>query len=191
MRDRLLAIIRLLKEISEERNGDRAVEARGLLAKIDLQCVGLLVMFFCEIKHLSDILQSLQLNLSTAVTLVDSLVYTLNSYREGSLFNEIWDNTVTLAEQCNIGVAPPGRQVTPSSRLEGYYISTPIVPLQRQVNTDKESFRAGSFISIIDVLLSEVKRTFSKENRIIMQGIQAWNPCSPTFCEKNVVFPFA
>lgn len=42
-------------------------------------------------------LQSPQLNLGTAVTLVDALVDTLNSYREGSLFNEIWDNTVTLA----------------------------------------------------------------------------------------------
>lgn len=45
VRDRLPAIIRLLKEISEERNGDRAVEARGLLAQIDLQFVGLLVTF--------------------------------------------------------------------------------------------------------------------------------------------------
>lgn len=78
-----------------------------------------------------------------AATLVDSLVDTLNSYREGSLFNKIWDNTVTLAKHCNIGVAPPGlpgRQVTQSFRLEGYYISTPIV--QRQVDTDKESFWA-------------------------------------------------
>lgn len=32
---------------------------------------------------------------------------------------------------------------------------TPIV--QRQVSTEKESFRTGSFIPVIDVLLSEVK----------------------------------
>lgn len=101
VRDRLPAIIRQLKQISEEKIGDRAIEARGLLAQVNLKFVGLLVTFtnvFGEIKHLLDILQSPQLNLGTAVTLVDSLVDTLNSYREGSLFNEIWDNTVTLAE---------------------------------------------------------------------------------------------
>lgn len=81
--------MRLLKEISEEQNGDRATEARGLLAQIDLKFVALLVTFtsvLAEIKYLSDILQSPQLDLGTAVTLVDSLVDTLESYREGSLF---------------------------------------------------------------------------------------------------------
>lgn len=121
--DRLPAIIRLLNEISEEQNGDRAIEARGLL--IDLRFVSLLVTFTSvlgEIKYLSDILQSPQLDLGTAVTLVDSLVDTLESYREGSLFNDIWDNTLTLTEQCNICATPPGREVRPSSRLEGHYM---------------------------------------------------------------------
>ncbi|XP_046906195.1 zinc finger MYM-type protein 1-like [Hypomesus transpacificus] len=58
VKDRLPAIMRLLKDISEERNGDRAVEARGLLAQIDLKFVGLLVTLtnvFGEINHLSDV----------------------------------------------------------------------------------------------------------------------------------------
>lgn len=192
VKDRLPAIIHLLKQISEDRNADRAVEAKGLLAQIDLKFICLLITLtniFGEIKHLSDILQSSQLNLGIAVTLVDSLVDTLNGYREGSVFNEIWDNTMTLAEQCSVSVVSSGCQVTPSSRIEGFYISTPIA--QRQVSTDKESYRTGSFISIIDVLLSEMKRRFSKENCVTMEGIQALNPGSSTFCEKNVLFPFA
>ena len=43
VRDRLPAIVLLLKEISEERNGDRAVEAWGLLDQIHLKIVGFLV----------------------------------------------------------------------------------------------------------------------------------------------------
>ncbi|XP_051803041.1 uncharacterized protein LOC127533608 [Acanthochromis polyacanthus] len=190
-RDRLPAIMCLLKEISEEQNGDRATEARGLLVQIDLKFVALLVTFtsVLQIKYLSDILQYPQLDLGAAVTLVDSLIDTLESYREGSLFNDIWDNTLTLTEQCNISVThPPDRQVRPSSMLEGHYTFNPIV--QRQVNTE-ESFQTGSFIPIIDVLLSEVRRRFSKENCVIMKGIQAMNSSSPTFCEKDVVFPFA
>ena len=191
VKDRLPAIMCLLKRLSEERNGDRATEARGLLAQIDLQFIALLLTMtqvFGKIKHLSDALQSPQLNLGVAVTLVDSLVDTLNSYREGSVFNEIWDNAMALAEQCSVGVASR-RQVTPSSRLEGYYISTPIA--QRQVNTDKESFRTGSFIPILDVLLSEIRRRFSKESCVIMEGIQALNPGSSTFCEKTVILALA
>ena len=75
--------------MSTERNSVRAVEARGLLAQIDLKFVGILVTFTNVFDKISDTLQSSQLNLGTAVTLVDSLVNTLNSYREGSLFNEI------------------------------------------------------------------------------------------------------
>uniref|UniRef100_A0A3B3RLL1 TTF-type domain-containing protein n=1 Tax=Paramormyrops kingsleyae TaxID=1676925 RepID=A0A3B3RLL1_9TELE len=144
VRDRLPAIIRLLKEISEEPNGDRAVEARCLLAQIDLKFVGLLATFtgvFGEIKYLSGILQSPQLNLGTAVTLVDSLVEILDSYREGPVFNDIWDKT------------------DPCQAMQHQYGST-------------QSFRAGLFIPIIDMLLSEVKRRFSKENCVTLQGIQ-------------------
>ncbi len=42
---RLPAVIRVLEEISEENNGDRTVDARGLLAQIDLEFIGLLVTF--------------------------------------------------------------------------------------------------------------------------------------------------
>ena len=35
------AITQLLKEIFKDRNGDRAVEARGVLAQVDLKFVGL------------------------------------------------------------------------------------------------------------------------------------------------------
>lgn len=160
------------------------------MAQIDLRFVSLLVTFTTvlgEIKYLSNILQSPQLNLGTAVTLVDSLVDTLESYREGSVFNDIWDNTLT--EQSNISATPPGRQVRPCIRHEGHYLFTPIV--QRQVNTKKESFWTGSFIPVIDVVLSEVKRRFLKENCVTMKGIQTLNPCSATFCEKDIVFPFA
>nr|XP_023674869.1 zinc finger MYM-type protein 1-like [Paramormyrops kingsleyae] len=125
VRDRLPAIIRLLKEISEEPNGDRAVEARCLLAQIDLKFVGLLATFtgvFGEIKYLSGILQSPQLNLGTAVTLVDSLVEILDSYREGPVFNDIWDKT------------------------------DPCQAMQHQCYTSRLS---GLFIPIIDMLLSE------------------------------------
>ncbi len=54
MKDRLPAIIKVLEEISQEPSGERAVEACGLLAQIDLKFVGLLAIFtqvFEDAKH--------------------------------------------------------------------------------------------------------------------------------------------
>lgn len=41
MRDRLPAVLKLLQDLSLKRNGDRSVEARGLLCQIDLHFIGL------------------------------------------------------------------------------------------------------------------------------------------------------
>lgn len=165
VKDRLPAIIKVLEEISQESNGERAVEARGLLAQIDLKFVGLLVIFtqvFGDAKHLSDVLQSPQLNLSTAVALVDSLIETFNDYRQRSHFEQIWDNSMNLAQQCNISPLTPKREVKVSSRLDGHYVTSPIV--KRQMEMDKDTFHKSTFIPVLDVLLCELKRRFSKDN---------------------------
>ncbi len=78
---------------------------KDLLAQIDLKFAGLLVIVtqvFGEAKHLSDVLQSPQLNLSTAVALVDSLIETFNDYRQRSHFEQIWDKSMNVAQQCNV-----------------------------------------------------------------------------------------
>ena len=59
--DTLPALKRLLQEIAQERHGEKTVEARGLLAQIDLEFVVHLVTLrklFGETKLLSDMLQS-------------------------------------------------------------------------------------------------------------------------------------
>lgn len=161
----------LLKQLSEERNGDRSIDARGLLAQIDVRFIALLLTLtrvFGDIKTLSDALQSPQLNLGVAVTLVDSVVNALNSYREGPAFDEIWANVISLADECSVNGGTTGRQVKPSSRLEGHYLSLPIA--QRQVNMDKESFRTGSFLPILDTLVSEIIKDSLKKIVSLWKG---------------------
>lgn len=90
--DRLPAIISVLEEIVEERNGDRSVDARGLLAQMDLQFVGLLVTMtklFGKARCLSDALQSPDLDLSLAVDLVMALVQTFTDCRDETHFEEL------------------------------------------------------------------------------------------------------
>lgn len=46
-------------------------------------------------------LQSLSLDLSKAVDLVEALVQTLNGYRDGSFFDDLWNEVLNTAEQCD------------------------------------------------------------------------------------------
>ena len=101
--DRLPALKRVLQDLVQERNGERSIEARGLLAQIDLGSIVHLVTFskvFGETQLLSDMLPSSSLDFSKAVDLVDALVQTLND-REESFFNNLWDEVLNISEQCN------------------------------------------------------------------------------------------
>lgn len=102
--DRLPALKRVLQEMAQERRGEKSSEARGLLAQIDLEFVVHLVTLrkvFGETKLLSDMLQSPTLDLSRAVDLVEALVQTLNDFRQESFFDNIWDEVLTICEQCD------------------------------------------------------------------------------------------
>lgn len=64
--DRLPAIVQVLEEIASENRPQRAVEARGILAQIDLNFAGSLVLFrkvLSDSKFLSDMLQWTSLGL--------------------------------------------------------------------------------------------------------------------------------
>lgn len=72
MLDRLPAMYRVLQQIGQEKDGDRATDARGLLAQLDVSFIGVRVTFnkvLGQSKFLLDMLQSPLLDLAAAVTL--------------------------------------------------------------------------------------------------------------------------
>ncbi len=84
----------MLEDISEERHPDKAVEARGLLGRIDLNFTGLLSVFkkvLASTTFLSDMLQSPKLDLSKAVDLIGALKQTFEVYRSETYLNSLWD----------------------------------------------------------------------------------------------------
>lgn len=112
-----------------------------------------------EIKYLTDISPLLLLGFSAALTLVDFFLDTIEKVltlmRSGTIPRPLRSNAFC--------------QVTVSSRLEWYYISTSLV--QRQVDAHKESFLHFDCwcVSVRD------RRDFPKRG-----GIQALIPCSPS-----------
>ena len=73
--DRLAAVIRVFHEINED-NPDRAVDARDLLAQIDVKFIVLLPVIrkiLCDTKALSYMLQSPTIDLSRAIDVVNTV----------------------------------------------------------------------------------------------------------------------
>lgn len=91
-RDRLPAIIRLLQQLEDDNNPDRAVEARGLRAQMDGTFILLLIMFctiLAETKTLSDHLQAPGLDLSESVSLVHVVSDRLTALRDDDTFQKV------------------------------------------------------------------------------------------------------
>ncbi|XP_019718752.1 zinc finger MYM-type protein 1 isoform X1 [Hippocampus comes] len=189
--DRLPALKRVLQEIAEE-HGERSVEARGLLAQINFEFTVHLVVLrkvFGETKLLSDILQSLTLDISKAVDLVEALVKTLSDFRQESFFDDVWDEVLNVFGQCDPTPPAEKRPKTLSSKLSQHCVLTTLG--QREPERDKDWFRTNFFYPVIDLMLSELERRFSSKNCEIMNSIPALNPQKDTFLKEKDLFSFA
>ncbi len=190
--DTLPALKRLLQEIAQERHGEKTVEARGLLAQIDLEFLVHLVTLrklFGETKLLSDMLQSETVDLSRAVDLVNALVQTLNDHRQESFFDKLWDEALNICEQCDSATTSVAkRQKMLSSRLSGYCTLSTVG--QREVERDKDMFRTSFFYPVIDSMLNELNRRFANTNCELMRSIQSLSPQSDAFLKESNVFSF-
>lgn len=188
--DRLPAVLRVLQDISTENHRDRSIDARGLLAQIDLTFIGLLATFrklFGNTKLLSDLLQSPSVDLAMAVDMVESLCDTFQEYRTETFCDQLWHDIVETAKQCNIAIQDgEKRSQKVSSRLGGSYVTCTIG--LRKDNYDKDTFRQRLLYPILDSLIGEMNRRFSKPNCLIMKGIQALHPKSTTFLQDEQVF---
>ncbi|KAF3843309.1 hypothetical protein F7725_002158 [Dissostichus mawsoni] len=149
--DRLPALKRVLQDIAQERNGERSIEARGLLAQLDLEFIVHLV----------------------------TLRKTLNDFRHESFFDNLWDEVLNISEQCDTAIQPAAKRpkTLSSKRVES---CVPTTVGQRETEQDKHGFRTAFFYPVIDQMLSELNIRFSN-NCDMMNSIQALNPKSDAF----------
>ena len=184
--DRLTAVIRVLDDISDEANPQRAVDARGLRSQIDLNFIGLLAVFrkvLGEAKFLSEMLQSPNVDLTKAADLTETLRQTFEEYRKEESFNELWNTVIKTCNDCNIStIAQSKRTRHTSSRLHDSLVTSTVG--QRTHIDSKDYFRIGIFTPVVDSMIREMDRRFSKFSSNIMRGIQALNPSSNGFLKE-------
>uniref|UniRef100_A0A672SDU0 HAT C-terminal dimerisation domain-containing protein n=1 Tax=Sinocyclocheilus grahami TaxID=75366 RepID=A0A672SDU0_SINGR len=192
--DRLPAVFRLLQEIVHDSSGDRSVEARGLLAQLDLSFIGHLETFnkiLGQSKFLPDMLQSPSVDLATAVNIVEALLDTLQQYRDENFFEDMWKEVEEMVAKCQVSLEKvEKRQQVLSSKLCGSVI-TSSTGARRENLGDKEAFKRHIFYPVIDSFMGELHRRFSKRNCAIMHGIQALHTKSSTFLQEEPLFSFA
>lgn len=187
---RLSAVKRVLEDISEESHPDRAVEARGLLGQIDLNFTGLLSAFkkvLGSTTFLSDMLQSPKLDLSKAVDLIGALKQTFEEYRSETYLNSLWDEIMQTCDNCGISsdMSLHKRKKQLSRTLQGCVVTSTVG--QDVKMESKETFKLHLYYPIIDCMIGEIERRFTKLNCGIMKGIQALNPSSSNFLDEESI----
>lgn len=180
----------VLDDISYESDSDRGVKARGILGQIDLNFVGLLVVFrkvLGDTKCLSDLLQSPNTDLLRAVDLIEALRQRFEEYRnEKNHLDELWNTIVEICGKCSIPITVRLKRVTQTTRaLDDSFVTSTLG--QRSQVDSKDAFRRRIFLPIMDSLISEMEKRFSKSSIQIMKGIQGLNPASDVFLREDVV----
>ncbi|MEQ2248627.1 hypothetical protein ILYODFUR_020894 [Ilyodon furcidens] len=132
-------------------------------------------------------LQSSTLDLASAVYLVGALQDTFQDYRNEKYFGELWKEVEDLAEQSKIGVQ--ANKIHP--RISSSFLDSLVMSTVGQRNCDDEGFPRSLFNQVIDCLITELKRRFSKKGCEIMLGVQSLNPKSAVFLNEEPLFAFA
>ncbi|XP_066969177.1 zinc finger MYM-type protein 1-like [Macrobrachium rosenbergii] len=178
---RLECIMRLLKEISEDDIGARAVSARGLLAQIDAEFVYLLQFFtdiLGKVNKVSTQLQDKQADLGKAANLISSLHEHLVNVRNSDLNDHYSEKVNELCRKCCITPTTTRKRVKKPRKLDGFIVfetsgQGSSVPCHVQ--------HIRIFYEVLDCLISELDRRFSKESNAIFCGISALCPGGQTF----------
>uniref|UniRef100_A0A3P9BEC3 HAT C-terminal dimerisation domain-containing protein n=1 Tax=Maylandia zebra TaxID=106582 RepID=A0A3P9BEC3_9CICH len=126
---------------------------------------------------LSEKLQSKTVDLSKAINLVESLKKTMVYYQTESFFDDLGISTQHI----------PKQSIQKARKLHDSLVNS---TLGQHVDPDsKQMFRIQVFYPVIDCMMGEMERRFSRLNCNIMKGIQALNPSSGTFLrEEDVLF---
>ena len=155
------AILTALDEIQDNSsNGRVSSEACGLrhqMLKFDfLICIVVLKDLLCKCQTISNYLQKEDIDIVSALQVVDSTVKTLQSMRNEKAFKIFYDEASRLAEEMDIEIAiPRPRKVT--RRLDEHHENQHIL-------TSNEEIFCVTFYEILDIMISEFGR-FNQESR--------------------------
>ena len=156
------AILTALDEIQDNSsNGRVSSEACGLrhqMLKFDfLICLVVQKDLLSKCQTISNYLQKEDIDIVSALQVVDSTVKTLQSMRNETAFKFFYDEASRLTEEMDIEIAVP-RPRKATRRLDEYHEN------QHFLTSNEEIFRV-TFYEVLDIMISEFGRRFNQESR--------------------------
>ncbi|KAK0152938.1 Transposable element Tcb2 transposase [Merluccius polli] len=122
----------------------------------------------------------------SAVDLIEALRQRFEEYRNEENHFELWNTVVEICGKCSIPITVRLKRVTQTTRaLDDSFVKATLG--QRSQVDSKDAFRRRIFLPIMDSLICEMEKRFSKSSIQIMKGIQGLNPASDVFLREDVV----
>ena len=181
-------ILALETIIDDSTDRAEAAEAVGLSVQLqEFSFLFFLQVFNCVLgltKPLSDTLQAKQLNLATAIDLLDSTCKALKERRSEKYFeDEVWKRSGSLAENMNIDVTTPcarKRLSRPPKALQEGVIMAPIGARVAEENDFPMQFYRQRYYEVLDRVVHELELRFT-DNRNVILSVASCNPKNDHF----------
>ena len=187
------SVLATLESIAECNDKAKAIEAIGLLHQVHsfkfVSCLIIFLRIMGLTKALSDQLQKRDIDLAAAADLVVSTADTLRGMRSDTTWKQMYKYITDVAKLHNIDIELPKRRRCRPNVIEGF------VSLessgQRECLDNSEVIKVNIYFPVLDVMLSEIDRRFTRVNLGLMKSLQACHPTSPNFLDPSSLNIFA
>ena len=161
------------------------IEATGLLHLIQsfkfISCLIIFLRIMGFTKSLSDALQNEEIDFAFAADLVNSTSDTLKALRSNDTWDNIYKYITDVATLHNIEVQErrQRRQTRRPQRMDDFvsFEYTASTGHRESLNSS-EALKANIWLPVLDHILSELDRRFTKTNLDLLKSVQACSPSS-------------
>ena len=187
------SLLATLHDISESNDHSKAVEARGFLHHVEKFSFIVSLITFDRIlsctKSLSDQLQSVQIDLSSAANLVQATKSVIEEYRTDEFWDKVYHYAKDVAELHSIEVESvcQSRRKKHSTRLSECVILESTE--HREPLSASDIYKTSLYYPVLDVFLAELSQRFDQKNLDLMRAIQACHPQSENFLNLSTLQP--
>jgi hypothetical protein len=171
----LPAVVKTLNEMisGDSLDRDSAGDALCLRNAINFEfciCLATLIPILRQVNVCSKYLQSRNMNIGAACSLVKSLTASLDSLRSSEQFDEYWQIAVDLGETIEVEYSEPrARKV--SRRIDSFFANETLL-------TGKHKYCVQFFFETLDLMLTVLKTRFSSDVLPLLKSIKCLS--SPT-----------
>ncbi|CAM4956510.1 unnamed protein product, partial [Rotaria socialis] len=186
------AILKALRDLSEDGSGTRSTNAGGLLMHVQksifIVTSFILHKFFGIIKVLSDHLKSSSLDYVRGECLITSVIGQLKDLRNDQSFNEIYEKVKEFCSSNEIDFVQQYRSYRVAAvpiRFQEFIIDSTIG--QRETLQTSTDYLNRLYFPLIDCMLVELNDRFSSKTLSLMKSISAVYPNSTNFLNIDAI----